>query len=392
MTGSLSCRFEMRGERSEGQSSIQMKRPERQELGRVPTPALVIDQKVVQDNIGRLQAYADSHRLEIRPHTKTHKSRTIAEKQLRKGAAGLTFAKPSESAAVSQAGESALLAYSPVDYSRAEQLAVLAIDRQVIATVDSIEPLEWISAASNRLNVDIGLLVEIDVGLGRTGVQSPEKAVELAKVIDGIQGVSFLGIMCYPGHIWDQPDFQDQRLKGVDSILGDTKDQLGRNGLEARIVSGGSTPTAYQSHLVSNLTEIRPGTYVFNDMNTYRGGFCDLSQCGARVICTVVSDARPNQIVVDAGSKTLSMDRCLPDLASGYGYITEFPDAIITYLSEEHGQIDFSAYEIRPRIGDKINIIPNHICPCVNLTNVMWNDKRDGYLYPIQVDARGART
>lgn len=365
---------------------------EPQQRAGVLTPALVVNKQVVEDNISRLQTYANAHGIKLRPHTKTHKSRTIADWQLREGAAGLTFAKPSEAVAVSNAGESVLIAYPVVDFARAERIAFLARDREVIAAVDSVMQVEGISSAAIQAGVEIGLVVEIDVGLGRTGVQSSESAAAIAKVIDQTLGLTFAGLICYPGHVWNKPEDQNRALSEVDEILAKTIYLLTQIGLEANIVSGGSTPTAYQSHIVTHQTEIRPGTYVFNDMNTFRGGFCELSQCAAKVICTVVSDAKPNQIVVDAGSKTLAMDKCLPDPESGFGFVPAFPEAKISYLSEEHGQIDFSAYEKRPRIGERLDVIPNHICPCVNLTSVVWIDEGDDQLYPIQVKARGART
>ena len=144
----------------------------------------------------------------------------------------------------------------------------------------------------------------------------------------------------------------------------------------ALIVSGGSTPTAYQSHLIPQLTEIRPGTYIYNDMNTVRGGFCTLDDCAARIICTVVSNAVPNQIVLDAGTKTLTSDACIPARDSGHGFIVEYPQAKIVALSEEHGQVDVSRCDHQPDLGQRVTVIPNHICPCVNLQNDVWWNER----------------
>ena len=128
--------------------------------------------------------------------------------------------------------------------------------------------------------------------------------------------------------------------------MSDTLDEVlslwDEHGLEAAIVTGGSTPTAFQSHLVPEYTEIRPGTYVYNDMNTVRGGFCSIDDCAARFICTVVSDAVPGQVVIDAGSKTLTSDRYDPAPERGHGHVIEYPEAKITKLTEEHGQVDIT--------------------------------------------------
>jgi D-serine deaminase-like pyridoxal phosphate-dependent protein len=155
-------------------------------------------------------------------------------------------------------------------------------------------------------------------------------------------------------------------------------------------VSGGSTPTAFTSHLVTSLTEMRPGTYVYNDMNTVHAGYCELDDCAARIVCTVVSDAVPGQVIIDAGGKTLTYDKCGPAPASGHGYIVEYPRAKITKLSEEHGQVDVSACDRAPRVGERVTVIPNHVCPCVNLQDaVWWVENGDGKAEPMPVDARG---
>jgi len=107
-------------------------------------------------------------------------------------------------------------------------------------------------------------------------------------------------------------------------------------------------------------------------MNTVHGGYCRLEDCAARVVCTVISNAVPGQVVIDAGSKTLTSDRCIPALESGHGYVAEYPEARITALSEEHGQVDITACDRQPRIGERLTVIPNHICPCVNLHDRVW--------------------
>ena len=145
---------------------------------------------------------------------------------------------------------------------------------------------------------------------------------------------------------------------------------------------------AMASHMIEGTTEIRPGTYVYHDMNCVHGGYATLADCAARIPAPVVSGARPEQIVIDAGSKTLTSDRCGPAPDSGFGYIAELPEARITVLSEEHGQVDVSACNRRPEVGERLTVIPNHICPCVNLQDRVWWQE-DGAIEPMLVDARG---
>jgi D-serine deaminase-like pyridoxal phosphate-dependent protein len=137
------------------------------------------------------------------------------------------------------------------------------------------------------------------------------------------------------------------------------------------------------------MTEARPGTYVYHDMNGVHGGYATLADCAARIHCTVVSTAVPGQFVIDAGSKTLTQDRCGPAPDSGFGYVVEYPSAKIVKLTEEHGQVDCRACDRAPKVGDRVTVIPNHICPCINLQDRVWWREDGEAPQPIDVDARG---
>ena len=355
----------------------------------LPTPALLIDAVVAQRNIDRLARYAAEHALHIRPHTKTHKSQMVARLQLNAGATGLTVAKVGEAEQMAAVGDDLLMAYPAVDRARCSRLAGLAHSKRMRVAVDSAQAVEALAAAARSEGSTIGALVDLDVGMGRTGVATADDALTLAQQIAGTQGLRLDGLMIYPGHIWMPAMEQAPLLAAVSARLKEVLALWSKHGLEAKIVSGGSTPTAYQSHLVEGLTEIRPGTYVFNDMNTVRGGFCTLEDCAARIVCTVVSDAVKDQVVIDGGTKTFTSDFCIPARDSGHGFIVEYPEAKLTRLSEEHGQVDVSLCERRPKIGERVTIIPNHICPCVNLRDVFWWCEPDGKAVSVTVNARG---
>jgi D-serine deaminase-like pyridoxal phosphate-dependent protein len=358
-------------------------------INELPTPALVVEGAIVSRNIQRLTDYASKHKIGIRPHTKTHKSRFVARMQLEAGAIGLTVAKVGEAEQLQEEAADLLMAYPAIDPARCRRLAEIARTQTMRVVVDSSYGIEALAAAARSAGSTIGLLVEIDVGMGRTGVASAEASWELAQLISQTKGVRLDGILCYPGQIWNPIAEQAAPLAAVAAKLQQSIDLWKINGLEAKIVSGGSTPTAFQSHLVKQYTEIRPGTYVFNDMNTYRGGYCALEDCAARIICTVVSTAVQNQIVIDGGTKTFTSDVCLPARDSGHGYIVEYPQAKLTRLSEEHGQMDVSQCEKRPKIGERVSVVPNHICPCVNLQDAIWWHGANSSLQRINVDARG---
>jgi D-serine deaminase-like pyridoxal phosphate-dependent protein len=356
---------------------------------RLPTPAMVIDGPTVRRNVRRLADYAAKVGIKVRPHTKTHKLRRLARMQLAAGAIGLTVAKGGEAEVISEPGQDVLLAYPPVGEQRAERIAALARDRTMRAAIDSLTAIEVVSAAARTAGTTVGLLVDLDVGLGRTGVPSPAATLPLAQAIDRAPNVRLDGIMIYPGQVWSLPEQQEEELNAIDDLVVEAISLWAAHGLAASIVSGGSTPTAYQSHLIPHQTEIRPGTYVFNDMNTVRGGYCTLDDCSARVLATVVSDAVAGQVVIDAGSKTLAADRCASIPDSGFGHVIEYPDAKITRLSEEHGQIDVTACSTRPAVGERVTVIPNHICPCVNLRDTVWWTEPNEPLRQLAVDARG---
>jgi len=358
-------------------------------MDQIPTPAIVVDGATVLRNLERLADYGEQHEFDIRPHTKTHKSRLVAELQMDVGAVGLTAAKVGEAALMAEVANDILLAYPAIDPVRTERLVKLASHVTLRVAIDSLEGAKRIGAAANRGKATVGILVDLDVGMGRTGVQTPGEALRIAQFVDTSPGLRLDGLFCYPGHIQQPPGEQAGALELVGKKLAQTLDLWADHGLEARIVSGGSSPTCFQSHLVPEYTEIRPGTYIYNDMNMVRGGFCTLEDCAARIVTTVVSTAVPGQVVIDAGTKTLTSDRCGPAPESGHGLIVEFPDAVITKLTEEHAQVDVRACRYKPELGERITVIPNHICPCVNLQNSIWWRGEDGQLTELVVDARG---
>jgi len=358
-------------------------------LDNVATPFLLIDAAAVRRNLDRLAKYAGEHNIRVRPHTKTHKSKRLARLQLDAGAVGLTAAKVGEAEVMASVADDVLIAFPAVDLHRTRRLAQLALHKTVRIGIDSRIAARSLAAAARSAGCTLGILVDLDVGMHRTGVASPGKALTLAQLVDSEAGLRLDGLMFFPGHICGTAAEQEPLLATVSQIVSETVDLWAEHGLEASIVSGGSTPTAFNSHLVADLTEIRPGTYVYYDANCFLGGYCSLEDCAARVVCTVVSDAVPGQVVIDAGSKTLTSDPSHPQPDAGFGYVVEYPEARITRLTEEHGQIDITECASQPQIGERVTVIPNHICPCVNLQDSAWWLEADGRGEPLPIDARG---
>lgn len=348
----------------------------------IPTPAAVVDLDRLDANLRRLQDYADRHGLRLRPHIKTHKARWIAEEQVRLGAAGVTVATPIEAEEIGMAAPEALVAFPPFG-PRGDALAgVIAAagrsgdpgDRpgdgpgtRFLVGLDSVEAVRSLEEALGRAGVTepVGVLVEVDLGMRRVGVASAEEAAAVARACG--DGVTYRGIMFYPGHIRQPPVDQTRDLEALARDLGAMVQALGDEGLEPAIVSGGSTPTAFRSHEVPRQTEIRAGTYVFNDRTTAAIGACAWDDCAYTILATVISTAVPGQAVVDAGTKALSGDGIRAAGYGGYGQLLDRPEVTVVRKSEEHGVLDLSTTDWRPALGDRVRIVPNHVCVSVNL-------------------------
>ncbi|MCE9589343.1 MAG: alanine racemase [Planctomycetes bacterium] len=357
----------------------------------IPTPALVIDEPTARRNLTRLAQYAKGKGLGVRPHTKTHKSLLMAREQLKAGAVGLTVAKVGEAEVMAKVGEDLLLAYPALDPARTGRIAALARDKTIRVAVDSAFAADALADAARRAGATIGILVDIDVGFHRTGMQTPAQALALAQHVSKTKSLRLDGLFFYPGHIVAKPDEQTAILAPIEAMLEETITLWKKNGLEAKIVSGGSTPTGTQSHHLKALTEIRPGTYIYYDRNCITGNWCAIDDVAAVIVCTVISDAVPGKCVLDAGTKTFTSDRLVGDATNqhGSGLIIEYPQAKIVRCSEEHAEVDLSLCDRRPKLGDRVRVIPNHICPCVNLQDQMYLRHEDGTIETLPIEGRG---
>ncbi len=362
-------------------------------ISELDTPALVIDLDIFEANLLRVQQYADRHGLRLRPHTKTHKSPEVARRQLTLGAAGLAVAKVGEAEVLAGApGDVApfdlLVAFPVVGAQKLERLMRVARRTPVTVALDSEAAARPLSEAAQTAGVEIGVLVEVDVGLGRVGLVPGPEAVNLAILISTLPGLRFRGITFYPGHIRN-PDGEDaQKFQALGTVLRGLLGELNKAGLEAEIVSGGSTPTLFHSHLVDGLNEIRPGTYVYNDLNTHLSGACTLEECAASVLVTVVSTPRKGDAMVDGGSKTFSSDR--PNTArSTYGLIDGSPESVFHKMNEEHGFLDITRAAREFKVGDRLRIFPNHICVVVNLHESVYGVRGETVERVWKVEGRG---
>jgi D-serine deaminase-like pyridoxal phosphate-dependent protein len=359
-------------------------------VSEIDTPALLIDLDIMERNLSRVATYAKENGLRLRPHTKTHKSPHVGRLQLASGAVGLTVAKVGEAEVMLAAEPKDLLvAYPVIGRQKLARLMPVARATKVTVALDSLFAARQISDAARAEGVDIGILAEFDAGFGRVGVTPGEPLLTLVQSIRRLPHITFEGLTFYPGHIKNTEEGGLEELKAVAAIVDSVLADFRRAGVEVGVVSGGSTPTLFHSHLVGGLNEIRPGTYVYNDLSTVRSGACTLEDCAATLLCTVVSTARPGQMIVDGGSKTFSSDR-LPGTAEMiFGHVADAPGARFFRMNEEHGYVDVSRAEREFLVGDRVRIVPNHVCAAVNLHDQVYGIRGDSVETTWKVEGRG---
>lgn len=351
----------------------------------VETPVGYLDMEVVRANARRVAEYAARHGFGWRPHIKTHKSRAVARIQLDAGASGLTVATLREAEVMAGLTDDLLLAYPPVGAAKLRRLLALPAAVDVKVALDSAEVLASLAEAAAAAGRTVGVLVETDVGLGRVGLPDADAVVSLAREAAARPGVAFRGLAFYPGHIRVPYAEQDEALSEVDHRVRVALEALRAAGLEVEIVSGGSTPTLERSHEIGGLTEIRSGSAIFMDREAVALGVAAEADVAYTVLATVVSTAVPGRAVVDAGSKALAKEGRGPD---GFGVVAEHPEVPVVGLSEEHGVLDLSATSWRPRVGERVRVVPNHVCVSVNLQDELL--ARDGDAHGrIALEARG---
>lgn len=357
-------------------------------LDMMTTPAALVDLDRVDANLKRVATYTRQHGLRWRPHTKTHKTPELTALQLAAGAQGVTVATVREAEVMAAVCDDVLLGYPPVGEDRLVRLMRLPPQVRLTVALDSAEALELLSREARRASRTVGVLVELDLGMRRVGVQSPEDAVTLTRAVTSSSGLEYRGITFYAGHLrMPQAELGDA-MREQSARLATYVDTLADAGLRPETVSGGSTPTLWRSHEVTGLTEIRPGINIFNDRNSATVGACAWDECAYSVLATVVSTTVPGQAVIDAGSKALAKEEGFTD-AGGYGALLDRPDVLVRGLSEEHGLLDLSRTDWRPRVGERVRVVPNHACASVNLHDRLHLLRQGAWAGTHAITARG---
>lgn len=346
-------------------------------LEQLETPAAVVDLDVLAHNLDRMAAYAAVHSLKLRPHVKTHKAPRIAAEQLRLGASGLTCATVREAEVMAELTDDILVAFPVLGTSKLRRLMALPSRVRLRVSLDSSRAAVLLAAAADEVGREVGVLVELDVGMRRVGVQGVDDAVELAAFVADRAPLRYDGVAFYPGHVRQAIADQGPTLAALGAHITETLAALEKAGLTPGIVSGGSTPAAWRMHEIPGLTEVRPGTYVYNDRATAAVGACEWDECALTVLATVVSTSVPGQAVIDAGSKALGREpidtmRAGAAAQPGFGALLDRPDVIVTRMSEEHGMLDLSNTDWRPKIGEVVRVVPNHVCIVTHCNDLIW--------------------
>jgi D-serine deaminase-like pyridoxal phosphate-dependent protein len=337
------------------------------------TPELVIDLDAVRANIARIAALAAESGVSVRPHIKTHKLPEIARMQVEAGAAGVQVAKLGEAEVMADGGiGDILVGYPIVGERKLARLGDLAERADVTVTVDSREVADGVAQLARERGLRIRVLVELDTGMHRLGVVPGPAALALAEHIESLDGIELAGVFTHEGHVYTRARDDAEREQMTLASCGEaveTAAALQERGIAARTVSVGSAGTFRFAIRCPGVTEVRPGTYVFNDRSQLAQGAATPADLAAFAVATVVARPAPDRLVVDAGSKVLTSDRMLvPEPPASFGAVWGHDDWDLVRLSEEHGVVSVPpAAEVR--IGERVAIVPNHVCPTINLAS-----------------------
>lgn len=353
-------------------------------LDEIDTPALLLDVDTFEHNLQHMAAFFADKPTSLRPHAKTHKCPEIARRQLQAGAIGITCAKLGEAEAMVGAGiEDVLIANEIVGAIKTRRLATLARRANLMVAVDDAANVAELSEVCQETDSSLRVLIEIDVGMGRCGVQRSEDALRLAQQVLGAPALRFAGLMGYEGHLVMVPDAEERRTRVQEAMapLLEAKKLLERNGIAVEIVSGGGTGTYDMTGTSEPMTEIQAGSYIL--MDTTYGRIRPEFRPALTLLSTVVSRPCAERIVTDAGMKVITKE-------FGWPQVIEPEGLVVQSLSEEHGKLiaeDPGNLDLAP--GDKVRLIPSHCCTTMNLHDRLYVI-RDGRLVDIwPIAARG---
>lgn len=356
------------------------------------TPALIVNLDAMRANIDDMGSFAREHHIRLRPHAKTHKTPRIGKMQLEAGAVGLTLAKLGEAEVFADEGCTDLLvAYPLVGESKHRRLLALMERANITTVLDHVDIADALSQTMAANGRELAVMVEVDTGLGRCGAPPGEAARDIALHVSRLPGLRFEGLLTHEGHaqMAGTPEQVRSTSRSAGEMMAHTAELIRRAGVDVPVISVGSTVTAKITSMVEGVTEIRPGIYAFYDRNEILHGLVPPERCAARVLATVASRPAPDRLILDAGSKALSSDGVgIAPSPGGHGYVVGHPDWVLRRVTEEHGIVGISPDD-PVKIGERVEIIPNHICPVINLFDAMFITRGDDVTDRWPIAARG---
>jgi D-serine deaminase-like pyridoxal phosphate-dependent protein len=365
-------------------------------LDAVPdTPVLLLEAPVMHDNIARMAAATNASGKDLRPHAKTHKMPRIGQLVVDAGAVGLQLAKLGEAEVFVDAGAQDIFISNPiVGDLKIGRLLDLAERITISTSLDSMAVAAPLGAAAAARGLTLPVVIEIDTGQHRTGVIPDERAMALAEGVAGTDGLRLKGVMTHQGHAYAAST--EDELAAIDSDV--HRQMVGiaasieASGIDCPLVSVGSTATSRFDAVADGITEVRPGMYVFNDATVVGHGHATWEQTAVWAVATVVSRQDPRRAVVDAGSKVLASDGLhvggTPDT---FGSVMGHPGHVVERVTEELGMLSIPP-ESPLKVGDRVAIVPNHICTAVNLADEVLVSEGGRIVDRWRVEARGKVT
>jgi 3-hydroxy-D-aspartate aldolase len=362
-------------------------------VAEIDTPALVIDLDALDRNIGKMAEFARETGVHVRPHAKTHKSVAIAQRQIAQGAVGQCVQKVGEAEALVRGGVADILVSNQVVGERKlRRLAALAKDATIALCFDAAEQVDAASRVAMDFGVELGALVEIDVGMERCGIAPGKDAAALARRIADAPNLKFRGLQAYHGRAQHLPTHQEraQAIAFAIDAVHETIAALAKEHLTCEIVAGAGTGTFKLEAESGVYNELQVGSYVFMDTDYARignkdGGRYTEFEHSLFVVASVISVPTSDRAIVDAGLKSYSGEKGPP-------WVHDREDVELTAISDEHGKLKVGPKARRLALGEKVWLIPGHCDPTVNLHDwyVGVRNGRVEALWP--VSARGAST
>ena len=358
------------------------------------TPSLLIDRERLSDNLKHMQDFADAHGVKLRPHTKTHKMPKIAKMQMDAGACGIAVAKIGEAEAMAEAGLSDIfIANEIMGEQKFRRIAELSRRVEISFGVDTPCQVEQADKVFTEAGCDAEVVIEIEVGEMRSGIVDDEGFTALLESIRQAKHVDFKGLFSHDGNTYGAKDL-DECLSlsiGAQKRTLHFRDIAKDMGMPAKVVSYGATPTFMNGvDILPGITELRPGTYAL--MDAAQGhAIGTLSRCAATVLATVISRPASDRTILDAGAKALTKEQRKGGICDtpGFGTFLEYPDVVITKLFDEHTIVIDKAFHDQVKVGDKLRIIPVHICPVCNLYDEAYLISEGEVVERLDVACRG---